>query len=846
LNLTSWTLAALLLFAFPAAGQPTPEGGALSGEPYRVLVSTDLGGADEDDMQSLVHLLVYADLFDLEGLVSSPPAGGRASDIRDVIGVYEEDYPALRTHSQGYPTPDRLRSITKQGATEPAPARGWSHATPGSDWIIEQAHQPDPRPLYILVWGSITDVAQAVHDDPSIKDKIRVYFIASWNQEQDPAAFNYLRDHHPDLWMVYSNSTFRGWYMGGNHEEDLGNERFVEEHVKGHGALGDFFTPLKDGRIKMGDTPSVAYLLRGDPADPTASHWGGRFVSHPEGRPRWWVDDPDTSWQIADKPGAKTVSRHREAYLRHWQERMDRAARPAYAPDHLAAGGEGAPHRGVYEVELSADETIANPYFDVNLRVTFTRPNGSTVTVDGFYDGNGRFKARAYADTKGTWQWTSRSNIAALDDRSGHFTVVASPLKGKLRKHPDDPHQFAYDDGTWFLHIGDTGYRYVVNTEPEWRDYINQAARMGATKIRTWFARARSTVGALFHEDRTELNLPYWQTIDRRLQYALEQYPDVQFLLIPYAEDTEALKRYARGDSLTQLVARYAQARWSAFPNVQWEISNDREIVSGGSLEGREVDRSMIDQIGRDMAAREPWGTLLTNQQSRYGGYSFVEASWSDIVTLEDMDQVEGALIRQYRQESSDPVVLDEDRYEYWRNPAHDRYFFRRLMWASLLSGGHATYGGLRTYEVYDGGPTRGVQGYFGASRAGVLEQGGHDFSHIHAFFRETGLTLSGFEPADGICGGDPSRWKCARRNGTVLVYLANPTGSDPKTDAPAAEPPAVTVALSEGRYSVRWFDPRLGTWTDGDNVSGGKQNLTAPDLSPNHSGDWVLLLRSQ
>jgi hypothetical protein len=254
----------------------------------------------------------------------------------------------------------------------------------------------------------------------------------------------------------------------------------------------------------------------------------------------------------------------------------------------------------------------------------------------------------------------------------------------------------------------------------------------------------------------------------------------------------------------------------------------------------------MIDQIGRDMAAREPWGTLLTNQQSRYGGYSFVEASWSDIVTLEDMDQVEGALIRQYRQESSDPVVLDEDRYEYWRNPAHDRYFFRRLMWASLLSGGHATYGGLRTYEVYDGGPTRGVQGYFGASRAGVLEQGGHDFSHIHAFFRETGLTLSGFEPADGICGGDPSRWKCARRNGTVLVYLANPTGSDPKTDAPAAEPPAVTVALSEGRYSVRWFDPRLGTWTDGDNVSGGKQNLTAPDLSPNHSGDWVLLLRSQ
>jgi len=28
---------------------------------------------------------------------------------------------------------------------------------------------------------------------------------------------------------------------------------------------------------------------------------------------------------------------------------------------------------------------------------------------------------------------------------------------------------------------------------------------------------------------------------------------------------------------------------------------------------------------------------------------------------------------------------------------------------ASLLSGGHVTYGGLKTYEAHDGGPSRGV-----------------------------------------------------------------------------------------------------------------------------------------
>ena len=266
----------------------------------------------------------------------SPPHAGRAADILQVIDVYAEDYPTLRTHSDAYPTPDRLRSITKQGATEPAPPVGWSTPTEGSRWIIRQARQPDPRPLYVLVWGSITDVAQAVHDDPSIKDKIRVYFIASWNERQDPAAFAYLDEQHPDLWFIRANTTFRGWYMGGDQAGDLDNRRFVQEHICGHGALGRYFCGLAPalggeatGRIKMGDTPSVAYLLRGDPNDPEAEHWGGRFVPHPDGRPRWWVDDPAPAWRVENRDGARTVSRYRVPYLRDWQRRMDRAARPA-------------------------------------------------------------------------------------------------------------------------------------------------------------------------------------------------------------------------------------------------------------------------------------------------------------------------------------------------------------------------------------------------------------------------------------------------------------------------------------------------------------------------------------
>ncbi|MHC4736249.1 MAG: nucleoside hydrolase-like domain-containing protein, partial [Planctomycetota bacterium] len=149
-------------------------GGALAGNRYRMIISTDIGGGDEDDIQSMVHYLLYSDVFDTEGIISSPPQKGRKKDILDVIDKYEKDYPNLKTHSDKYPAPDYLRSTAKQGAINPAPEKGHSSPTEGSKWIIHCAKKKDSRPLYVLVWGSITDIAQALHDNPEIKQKIRV------------------------------------------------------------------------------------------------------------------------------------------------------------------------------------------------------------------------------------------------------------------------------------------------------------------------------------------------------------------------------------------------------------------------------------------------------------------------------------------------------------------------------------------------------------------------------------------------------------------------------------------------------------------------------------------------
>ena len=315
------------VLSLASTGQSTdapaaPPGGALAEQRFRVIVSSDIGGSDPDDFQSMVHFLLYADVFDIEGLISSPPYKGRARHILEVIDAYEKDYQNLKLHSSNYPTPGSLRRLTKQGAIDAAPEAGFSRPTEGSRWIIQRAKADDDRPLYVLVWGSITDVAQAVHDDPSIKKKIRVYYIGSWNTKSDPAAREYVHDQHPDLWLIEANTTFRGMYVGGTQGGDLSNEAFVAQHVKSHGALGDLYVAKKRD-IKMGDTPSVLYLLRGDPDDPSGESWGGSFVQTGHG-PHYWTDGPDPALREGKYAGAKTVNRWREQYLRDWQKRMDR------------------------------------------------------------------------------------------------------------------------------------------------------------------------------------------------------------------------------------------------------------------------------------------------------------------------------------------------------------------------------------------------------------------------------------------------------------------------------------------------------------------------------------------
>jgi hypothetical protein len=410
------TIVASLLLALPLC--------ASESKGHRVIVSTDIGGTDPDDFQSMVHLLLYADTLDIEGLVSSPFGPGRKQDILDVIDIYALDYDKLRTHSDRYPSPEELRAITKQGAIEHAPYRGYREPTEGSRWIVDMARKDDPRPLHLLVWGGIEDLAQALHDAPDILPRLRVYYIGGPNKKWGPDAYQYLADHHPELWIIESNATYRGWFVGGKQDGEWGNEAFVTQHIAGRGALGEYFATHLEGVIKMGDTPSVGRLLRGTPSDPSQPGWGGRFV-------------------------------------RAWE-------RPYQVFTRLTSGDDGIEEFGVVELQLPlGPDAPEQPVAHMNVE---------NQSLEGFVDGEGDIRFRFSPKRRGRFEYTIEGNVPSLDGLAGGLEALPTPPDAAMRPDPKRPNWWTDDPAPAYAegpHIG-------ARTVSTWRhDFLADfAARM--------------------------------------------------------------------------------------------------------------------------------------------------------------------------------------------------------------------------------------------------------------------------------------------------------------------------------------------------------------------------------
>lgn len=414
--LRRWIYIVLTLsLASSVSAAAATDGGALAGNRHRVIVTTDIGGTDPDDYQSMAHVLLYGDVLDLEGLISSPFEREGKTKILEVIDAYAKDFVNLRSHSDRYPAPEALRAMTKQGGIRPAPFSGLRGTTEGSDWIVRCARRNDPRPLHVLVWGALEDLAQALHDAPDILPKLRIYYIGGPNKKWGPDAYQFIADNFPTVWMIEANSTYRGYFVGGNQEGDWGNAGFVKRHIAGRGAIGAYFAEHLGGVIKMGDTPTVNWLLHGTPSEPTWPGWGGRFV-------------------------------------RAWDRPFARFNRLTNADDRIEMFG-------ILELVLPLGPDVpANP--EGRMIVT----NQSLI---GHADGQGNLRFRFCPRDPTVFSYEIRSNATALNGKKGQVTSYVPSPEVALRPSARFPNWWTDDPSPAMAE----GIHHGAKSVSQWREH---------------------------------------------------------------------------------------------------------------------------------------------------------------------------------------------------------------------------------------------------------------------------------------------------------------------------------------------------------------------------------------
>ena len=403
------SLAAILLLTCLAIGLGS---GASAAAKPRVLVLTDIEN-EPDDAMSMVRFLVYANQWDVEGLVATTSIHQQSKvapwRIREIVDAYAKVRDNLELHERGFPSADALRALIVEGKPNYGMAAvGKEMDSAGSRALIAAVDRDDPRPLWVPVWGGPNVLAQALWHVRATRTpaelrkfvaKLRAYTISDqddsgpWIRKNFPELF-YIASpgfhdggaYHHSTWSGISGDKFHGRFAGADFA--IVDNPWLDAHIRAKGPLGAQYPQVKF--LMEGDTPTFLGLIENglNALDqPDWGSWGGRYEYYtprmqkwfyePETRPFWTdaedeVFGVDGSWHTSNQA---TIWRWRQAYQNDFAARMDWTIKPYAAANHPPV------------VQLAhADRLNARPGERVTLSAAgSTDPDGNRLAYEWFY-----------------------------------------------------------------------------------------------------------------------------------------------------------------------------------------------------------------------------------------------------------------------------------------------------------------------------------------------------------------------------------------------------------------------------------------------------------------------------
>ncbi|MCL5279883.1 MAG: DUF1593 domain-containing protein [Planctomycetes bacterium] len=325
----------------------------------RLLIETDAGG-DPDDEQSLVRFLLYANEWDIEGIIANRPATRRPENrnpedsglaiVRRLLDAYGPCRPNLVQHDARYPTKEFLWQRT---------VAGYNDANEAVNLIIAAVDKNDPRPLWYSDWG--TDNGAAVNNLQRALDRIL--------RERGPEGYtrfksklrlssaNKFGDHTTiiappfPIWVNTFEPPVEGkrWYHRFSAlTSQAGSFDIQRDILTGHGPLGELYPTDTTHWGKEGDTMTFLYLVptgMNDPNEPSWGSWAGRYGRNESfsGKRYYWASPIDT-WN-GTTGRDNTLARWAADLQNDFRARLDwcvKSPREAnHAPRAVVNGSEG-------------------------------------------------------------------------------------------------------------------------------------------------------------------------------------------------------------------------------------------------------------------------------------------------------------------------------------------------------------------------------------------------------------------------------------------------------------------------------------------------------------------------
>ncbi|MCL2752393.1 MAG: DUF4038 domain-containing protein [Firmicutes bacterium] len=337
------------------------------------------------------------------------------------------------------------------------------------------------------------------------------------------------------------------------------------------------------------------------------------------------------------------------------------------------------------------DSSILNTVFDA----VFTAPDGTKMTMPGFWDGGDIFKVRFAPTMTGLWTYETVCSDAAdagLHGKTGIFECVpyAGDLdiykRGFVQAVPGNRH-FTYADGTPFFYLGDT--HWSMPSEPfetMFTSIVDNRAAKGFTVYQSEPLGAQYNLSGGFYES----DISGFRDLDRRFEYIADAglvHTNAQLFftsVLGYDRDNFS-------DKYIEQLARYWVARYAAFP-VMWTTAQEAD---NDFYYGR--DNPWFD------AERNPW-KIVFNAVHKYDPYNHPLTAHQEYATT-----------------ASDGTLVDNSAFK--DLPGHDWF---ASQWGPAING------------QYD---FRIPQAYWNYGRISVNYEGKYD----HLWTKEFGARVQGW-----------------------------------------------------------------------------------------------------